>query len=89
MSPAIASTGGSPLRRHGHRVIAHDNPGLERVWIDTVSGHLGPWETKRAVLRLYRSTRIDEQEAIATRLRSQNHDALVVFGDADAYIPVE
>ncbi len=70
-------------------VIAHDNPGLERVWIDTVSGHLGPWETKRAVLRLYRSTRIDEQEAIATRLRSQNHDALVVFGDADAYIPVE
>ena len=70
-------------------VIAHDNPGLERVWIDTVSGHLAPRETKRAVLRLHRSTRNQDQEAIAAQLRSQNHDALVVFGDADAYIPVE
>lgn len=69
-------------------VLAHDNPGLTSSWIDTIAGHLAAPETKRAVLRLYRSTSVKEHQAIAPRLRSQDHDALVVFGDADAYIPV-
>jgi len=70
-------------------VIGHDNPGLPQEWVDTIAGHLAPDETKRAVLRLYRSTRRTEIESLAPRLREHDHDALVVFGAADAYIPVE
>lgn len=71
------------------RVLAHDNPGLGQAWIDIVAGHLARRETKRAVLRLYRSTRTKDLEELTPRLRSQDHDALVVFGDADVYIRVE
>ncbi|MCX2933644.1 alpha/beta hydrolase [Mycobacterium sp. CVI_P3] len=70
-------------------LLAHDNPGLSPAWVDTVAGHLMPSETKRAVLKLYRSTSIRDVEALAPRLRRHDHDALVVFGDADVYIPVE
>ena len=70
-------------------VVGHDNPGLSKQWVDTIAGHLTPEETKRAVLRLYRSTRREDIEALAPRLREHDHDALVVFGDADVYIPVE
>ena len=41
------------------------------------------------MLRLYRSTRSADAEQLAARLRERDHDALVIFGDADAYIPVE
>ena len=37
-------------------VVRHDNPGLSGQWVDTIAGHLTPDGTKRAVLRLYRST---------------------------------
>lgn len=70
-------------------VLGHDNPGLSQAWLNTVAGHLVPAETKRAVLKLYRSTRTADIEALAPRLRRHDHDALVVFGDADVYIPVE
>lgn len=48
-----------------------------------------PEKTRRAVLRLYRATRPGDMEQLAARLRQHDHDALVLFGDADAYIPVE
>jgi pimeloyl-ACP methyl ester carboxylesterase len=57
--------------------------------MDTVVGHLMPHKTRRAVLRLYRSVRPGDMELLAARLRAHDHDALVVFGDSDAYIPVE
>lgn len=73
----------------GRLVIGHDNPGLSAQWADIVARHLAPPQTKRAVLRLYRSSQTREIEKLVPRLRERDHDALVVFGDADVYIPVE
>lgn len=70
-------------------LLARENPGLPRPWVDIIVGHLMPPKTRRAVLRLYRSVRPGDMELLAARLREHDHDALVVFGDADAYIPVE
>lgn len=71
------------------KVMASENPGLSLEWIATIVGHLVPEKTRRAVLRLYRATRPGDMEQLAARLRQHDHDALVLFGDADAYIPVE
>ena len=70
-------------------LLARENPGLPRPWAEIIVGHLMPPKTRRAVLRLYRSVRPGDMELLAARLREHDHDALVVFGDADAYIPVE
>ena len=76
-------------RRLAARELARVNPGLSARWADTIAGHLVPPKTRRAVLRLYRSTRAGDSDQLAARLREHDHDALVVFGDADAYIPAE
>jgi pimeloyl-ACP methyl ester carboxylesterase len=70
-------------------ILARENPGLPAQWVDTIVGHLMPEKTRRAVLRLYRSTRPADMDQLAARLRQHDHDALVVFGDADVYIPAE
>jgi pimeloyl-ACP methyl ester carboxylesterase len=68
-------------------LVHHDNPGLPPEWVHTIAGHLAPPATKRAVLRLYRSTDVDEVAALAPQLRPHDHPALVVFGADDVYIP--
>jgi pimeloyl-ACP methyl ester carboxylesterase len=73
--------------RVAHFVIRHDNPALPDTWVDRIAGHLMPRGTKRAVLRLYRSTRQAHMDALVEPLRAADLDALVVFGDADVYIP--
>jgi len=70
-------------------MLARENPGLPVQWVNTIVGHLMPEKTRRAVLRLYRSTRPADMDQLAARLRQHDHDALVVFGDADAYIPAD
>ncbi|MFN8032385.1 MAG: alpha/beta fold hydrolase [Mycobacterium sp.] len=70
-------------------IVGHDNPGLSGPWVKAVARHLLTPETKRAVLGLYRSTRTADVEALAPRLLRHDIDALVVFGDADVYIPAE
>ncbi len=70
-------------------VIARENPGLPADWVEVIAGHLLPAKTRRAVLKLYRSTRPGDMDQLAARLRERDHPALVVFGDADSYIPVE
>ncbi len=70
-------------------VIRHDNPGLPEVWANRIAGHLVPAGTKRAVLRLYRSTSQEDMDALVEPLRSSDPDTLVVFGAADVYIPVD
>ena len=76
-------------RRVSEKMLARDNPGLALPWVEEIVGHLLPAKTRRAVLRLYRSVRPGEMALLAARLHQHDHDALVVFGDADAYIPVE
>ena len=71
------------------KLLARENPGLSLDWVQTIVRHLLPEKTRRAVLRLYRSTRPGDMEQLAARLRQHDHDALVLFGDADSYIPVE
>ena len=68
-------------------ILRHDNPGLSDSWVDQIAGHLMPKGTKRAVLRLYRSTRARDMDELVEPLRAADLDALVVFGDADVYIP--
>jgi pimeloyl-ACP methyl ester carboxylesterase len=76
-------------RRLGRFVIGHDNPGLPKEWANRIAEHLLPAGTKRAVLRLYRSTRQEDMDALVGPLRDRDPDTLVVFGAADVYIPVE
>ena len=71
------------------KVLARENRGLPVDWVEVIAGHLLPAKTRRAVLKLYRSAPSGGMDELAARLREQDHDALVVFGDADAYIPVE
>lgn len=71
------------------RMLARENPGLSARWVDTIVAHLMPEKTRRAVLRLYRATRPADMEQLAARLHQHDFDGLVVFGDADAYIPAE
>jgi pimeloyl-ACP methyl ester carboxylesterase len=70
-------------------MLARENPGLSSQWVNTIVDHLMPEKTRRAVLRLYRSTRPADMDQLAARLRQHDHDALVVFGDADSYIPAD
>ena len=71
------------------KMLAKENPGLSLEWVQTITAHLTPRKTRQAVLRLYRSTRPGDMEQLAARLRQHDLDAQVLFGDADAYIPVE
>lgn len=75
--------------RVSEKVLARENPGLAWEWVQEIVGHLTPKKTRRAVLRLYRSVREGDMSVLAARLRPHDHDALVVFGDGDAYIPAE
>jgi pimeloyl-ACP methyl ester carboxylesterase len=70
-------------------MLARENPGLSAQWVETIVAHLMPEKTRHAVLRLYRATRAGDMEQLAARLRQHDHDALIVFGDADSYIPAE
>jgi pimeloyl-ACP methyl ester carboxylesterase len=76
-------------RRVARLVIRHDNPGLPEEWADRIAEHLLPAGTKRAVLRLYRSTHQEDMDRLVEPLRDLDPDTLVVFGAADVYIPVE
>ncbi|HME76928.1 MAG TPA: alpha/beta hydrolase [Mycobacterium sp.] len=67
--------------------VRHDNPGLPEDWMDRIAGHLIPPGTKRAVLRLYRSTRAQNMDKLVEPLRQRDPDTLVVWGDRDVYIP--
>lgn len=69
-------------------LLRHDNPGLPDVWVNRIAGHAAPRATKQVILRLYRSTRQEHIDALAEPLRKREPDTLVVWGDADVYLPV-
>jgi pimeloyl-ACP methyl ester carboxylesterase len=70
-------------------LLRHDNPGLPAEWVDRIAGHLMPRGTKRAVLRLYRSTDTRQMDALVEPLRQRDPDTLVLWGERDAYIPTD
>ncbi|HEV3319883.1 MAG TPA: alpha/beta hydrolase [Solirubrobacteraceae bacterium] len=56
------------------------------AWLDSVLDHFDQG-TQRAILRLYRSGSSDVLAAAGARLRTLSMPALVVWGQADPYIP--
>ena len=76
-------------RRLARWVLRHDNPGLDAYWVNQIAEHILPAGTKHAVLRLYRSTRSVDMDALVEPLRNRDPETLVVFGATDVYIPVE
>lgn len=54
-----------------------------------IAAHMRPWGTKRAILRLYRSTQIESMPSLAAALRERDLPCLIVWGTGDAYIPTE
>lgn len=62
---------------------------LPRERLDAMFAAMKDPGTQRAVLRLYRATDRSLHEALAARLRPLDRPALVVWGAADPYIPVE
>jgi len=75
----------------GNRVVkvllGHDNPGLDPNWVSRIAAHMRPWGTKRAILRLYRSTDVDTMPALSAALRPLDLPCLVVWGTEDVYLP--
>jgi pimeloyl-ACP methyl ester carboxylesterase len=71
------------------QLIGRENPRLPREAVDRIYDQGRGWPTKRAVLRLYRATPPDFAEAMAPRFRELDPPTLVVWGTADAYLPVE
>ncbi len=70
--------------------LKHGNPrGLPKAFVDRMYRDMD-WGTKRAVLRLYRSTPDPGgmAETLAHTFRSLDVPALVVWGAADPYVPV-
>ena len=68
-------------------LLAHDNPGLNAAWVARIAAHMRPWGTKRAILRLYRSTRVDSMPPLAAALAERDLPCLVVWGAEDVYLP--
>ncbi len=81
---------GATTRSGLRTALRHGNPrGLPRAFVDRMYDDMDA-ETRRAILRLYRST--DDPDALGRRqadgLRPLDRPALVVWGAHDPYIPV-
>jgi pimeloyl-ACP methyl ester carboxylesterase len=70
-------------------LVARDNPRLPRETIDRIYAHARTWETKRAVLKLYRATPAKLLSAPTEPVRALDRLALVIWGTQDAYLPRE
>ena len=70
-------------------LIGRENPRLSGQDLDKRYQAFRPWPTKRAVLKLYRSTSESMLAAPAPRLRELDRPALVLWPTADRYLPGE
>lgn len=69
--------------------LRNDNPGLDPRWIEHIAGISRPAGTKRAVLRLYRSTTQQMMDRLVGPLREADLPCQVIWGTNDVYIPTE
>jgi pimeloyl-ACP methyl ester carboxylesterase len=70
-------------------LIGRENPRLPRAELDARYEAFRPWPTKRAVLKLYRSTPESLFAAPAAALAPLDRPALVLWPTADRYLPAE
>ncbi len=70
-------------------LLAHDNPGLDRRWVEHLARLLGPWGTKRAILDLYRSTTPEMMDRLVAPLAAKDIPCQMIWGTADVYLPTE
>jgi pimeloyl-ACP methyl ester carboxylesterase len=75
-----------PLMRWSTREARPGREPMPDAWLDTVFDHFDQG-TQRAILRLYRSGSPDVLAAAGARLQTLTMPALVVWGQADPYIP--
>jgi pimeloyl-ACP methyl ester carboxylesterase len=69
-------------------VLRHENPGLRGMALDSVARAIVQ-SSSRAVLRLYRATPAEALGAPAQALAALDRPALVIWGEAEAYLPLE
>lgn len=74
-------------RRPATAITRRLNPGLPAAALDEIVRHSTVPATRRAVLGLYRSTGSDALSAYAQRLKAFDGKVLIVWGEADKYIP--
>jgi pimeloyl-ACP methyl ester carboxylesterase len=70
-------------------LIGRENPRLPPKALNELYAAFRPWPTKRAVLKLYRSTSETMFAAPAATLRELDRPALVLWPTADRYLPTE
>ncbi|HEY2283461.1 MAG TPA: alpha/beta hydrolase [Solirubrobacteraceae bacterium] len=75
-----------PIMRFSTREARPGRVPMPESWLDTVLEHFDQG-TQRAILRLYRSSPSDVLAAAGARLATLQMPALVVWGQADPYIP--
>jgi pimeloyl-ACP methyl ester carboxylesterase len=74
------------LMRYSTREARPERESMPEAWLDSVIEHFDQG-TQRAILRLYRSAPPDVLAAAGARLGTLQMPALVVWGEADPYIP--
>lgn len=70
-------------------VLRHDNPGLPASWARRLAEVAAPRGTRRAVLRLYRSTTQQMMDRLVEPLAARDIACQVIWGADDVYIPAE
>jgi cis-3-alkyl-4-acyloxetan-2-one decarboxylase len=75
------------VERAARALLGRANPSLPAHWVASIAAHTRPWGTKRAILRLYRSTRLDTMASLAAAMRNHDLPCLVVWGAEDPYLP--
>lgn len=68
-------------------LLAHDNPGLDRRWVEHLAHLTRPWGTKQAILDLYRSTTQEMMDRLVAPLAAKDIPCQVIWGTRDVYIP--
>jgi pimeloyl-ACP methyl ester carboxylesterase len=84
LGEAFMATASKPAFR---LLLSHDNPRLPASEVNRLYDVSREWQTKRAVLELYRATPASAMGALRAPLRELDRPALVVWGTDDVYIP--
>jgi pimeloyl-ACP methyl ester carboxylesterase len=68
-------------------LLSHENPRLPRAALDRIYDAANSWPTKRAILKLYRASPVEQMRGPIEALAGLDRPALVLWGTEDAYLP--